>query len=227
MTRSFEIMLLGLLLLFIMLVEATGSPHLPGRPFFLTLLVPTGLILLGALFFPETGRGENDGGFVANRSRMKVSALTAFALTPFFVWQFGLYERIYFLVCGFLFLLAFQIYLVALANVIEVQFALLRRSRLARLARFAGISVAPFMIAVTVMIYFHVLQLGEAAAWQPVQSPYTVWMRIPSLIQALFGLPFLAVTILVAVLVFVLPSESSESAEEQPERQGQRYRGWF
>ncbi len=204
--RSLELMFIGLLVLMIMMVESTIRPHLPERPFSMLLLVPLALILLGALLFPLTAGSDSEPETPTVR-RLKISAITAFGLAPFFVWQFRLYEQLYFLSAGFVFLLALQIYLISLAQLVEKRFVRLRRFSLARISRFAGISVTPFMLAVTVMIYLHVLQFGGAPGVSVVQSPYAVWLRITPVIRNIFGLSFLLVLTVAGILLICFGGE--------------------
>lgn len=206
MIRSLECILLGLLVFTVIVIESAGRPHLPGRPFSLTLLLPSGLLLLGVMLFSPD---KYETRFLTQTVfRLRITALATFFLTPFFVWQFPLYEHIYFLLCGGAFLLAFQIFLISLAQVMQVCFYYCRRPFLARASRFTGISVVPLMCTVTVIVYLHAFRLGPGwAGGIPVESPYSIWIRLSPFFRGLSSLPFFAIVLLLLILALLLPSK--------------------
>ncbi len=211
MIRSLECILLGLLTLAVIMIEAAGRPHLPDRPYSLSLLLPTGLIALGAMLWPIDHLPDQAGTRAA--WRLQLAGLACFGLTPFFVWHFPFYQRLYFMVCGFLFLLCLIFFLVSMARLMEICFARRGQFVWARVCRWAGISVSPLMGAIAVIVYLHALGLEGLTFVRELSSPYTVWLRVSPLFRNLFSLPFAALTIMALFLTVIPPPDGETKGE--------------
>lgn len=199
--RGLDCILVGLLLLIMLMMACFFRPQLPGRPLGLTILFPFGVLLAGSLIFSFSEEEVPSSSLVFY---LQASALAAFGLTPFFVWQFLFPYSLYFLICGFLFALSFQFFLICLSKIVEKYFYLFGYGRLAGLSRLAGSGVIPFMGGTTFIIYFHVLRLGQGRLIAPVMSPYAVWTRLSLFFRFLFGLPFFVIIVLLTILVIMI-----------------------
>ncbi len=204
--RALSCIVVGLVLVAFIFLEVGRRPHLPGRPFALdSLWLAVGMVALGAFLMPVGRRLDRTSS--AAVFRLKATALLSFGLTPFFVWHFPHYQNVYFVACGFAAAISFQLFLISLTQVLEARFAMLGISALARLCHLTGIAITPLMCAFTAIVYLHVFRVGADGPGIPVESAYSIWLRVSPALKMLSILPFL-LTLCLTVVLFLDPKKT-------------------
>ncbi len=213
---SFFILFIGLTGLFTTLYLDVHSLHLPEVPVSQMIVFPISLLLI-ATFVQE---GAPDGlappeiaRFAILWERLRWSALVLLGLAPFAVWQFRLYENRYMLACGLLALVALVLFLVQLLRVEELLFTVRSNVAMAAACRWTGVVLPPLTATVGVTVYAYAFRYGGRWLSTPVESPYSVWLKLPGWIQWMPVVPFSMVCMLTLGLIVSNP-ESRDGATD-------------
>lgn len=201
---SLLVIAVALAFLGITVVLDSRSLHLPGRPVGYLILVPVCVLPLAAWLggggAPGPSVAASREGFRRLWGRLLLASVATLGFSPFFVWQFRVYQNRYMLACGLLAVLALTAFLVCLLRVDQALFEHGGAHRiLAEACQWLALALPPLTATVAVTVYAYAFRYGGRWVPMPVESPYSVWLRLPLWIRWMPIAPLAATCLLTLI----------------------------